>query len=132
MLPDNLTVRIDAGGDCWLWTGSLSKKGYGRLAGKYAHRLVWESLVGPLNGSHLDHRCLNKPCVNPDHLEPVTPRENWRRGQAPTARNLRKKTCLNGHALVGDNVYRIDRRGSTERHCRTCRRDWTRQKRRAA
>jgi hypothetical protein len=28
----------------------------------------------------MDHLCKNKMCVNPDHLEPVSPAENVRRG----------------------------------------------------
>lgn len=79
-------VEVDAGylSPCWLWTGKQHKKGYGliQVRGKRqrAHRYVYEQLVGPIpEGLEIDHLCRNKPCVNPDHLEPVTLRENLRR-----------------------------------------------------
>ena len=82
---------------CWLFGGTKDKDGYGRLNvridGKHtsvrAHKVVWESLHGPL-AKHLtlDHLdCLDKSCCNPDHLEPVTRRENSRRSQMRNPRN---------------------------------------------
>ncbi|WP_369010576.1 HNH endonuclease signature motif containing protein, partial [Bacillus cereus] len=45
-----------------------------------AHRYVYENLSGPIpEGMELDHLCRNPPCVNPDHLDPVTHEENMRR-----------------------------------------------------
>lgn len=83
--------RIQKYGDCWLWTGARTggRKGqppYGfvRLDAKRrtgAHRFMYELLVGPIpEGLKLDHLCRTPLCVNPDHLEPVTQRENVRRG----------------------------------------------------
>ena len=82
---DRFWARVDVG-LCWEWTGS-NDRGYGmfRLDGRTvrAHRWAWETLVGPIpRGLHLDHLCRNPPCVNPDHLEPVTQPENIRRGHA--------------------------------------------------
>lgn len=37
-------------------------------------------------GMHIDHKCRNPRCVNPAHLEPVTPSENMRRGRATRLR----------------------------------------------
>lgn len=65
---------------CWIWKGERSAHGYGLYGGKFAHRFVYEWLVGPVpKGIHLDHRCRQRGCVNPGHLEPVTPKENARR-----------------------------------------------------
>lgn len=41
------------------------------------HRWVYEILVGPIPGDHvLHHTCETKRCVNPAHLEPLTPSEH--------------------------------------------------------
>lgn len=72
---------------CWLWQGAHNRKGYGRIQHRRvhsnAHRVVYELLVGAIPpGFHLDHLCLNTGCVNPAHMEPVTPAENVRRQHA--------------------------------------------------
>jgi hypothetical protein len=114
--------QIDAG-DCWEWTGRLFWDGYGvvwyRRKQKRAHRMMYELLVGPIpDGLQIDHLCRNPKCVNPDHLEPVTQRENLLRGMSKPARQLRQTHCMHGHELTPDNTYAW--RG--ERHCRVCRR----------
>ncbi|MFI1562215.1 HNH endonuclease [Streptomyces sp. NPDC020490] len=80
-------ARVDktAPGGCWVWTGSVESKGYGAPtingAKRPAHRVAYEDLVGPIpEGLHLDHLCRVRRCVNPEHLEPVTSRENALRG----------------------------------------------------
>jgi hypothetical protein len=80
-------VEIIIGQGCWLWTGSISTNGYGRLSvdGKEtaAHRVFYEALVGPIpwhGKRYLDHLCRVRHCVNPDHVEPVTQQENSLRG----------------------------------------------------
>lgn len=85
--PDDVFKFVDVG-DCWQWTGSCDKDGYGkfRFNNRHfrAHRFVWELLVGPIpDGLVIDHLCRNTGCVNPDHLEPVTNEENLRRGLLP-------------------------------------------------
>lgn len=60
---------------CWLWSGGVSRTGYGRarnaVRGKVerAHRLSWNVFVGAIpKGSHVLHRCDVPRCVNPSHL----------------------------------------------------------------
>src|SRR5699024_2450602 len=62
---------------CWIWQGRIDPKGYGRLGWTLAHRLVFEREVGPIPPEReLDHLCRERSCVNPEHLEPVTHKEN--------------------------------------------------------
>lgn len=90
---------------CWEWVGTTVSSGYGHIwvNGKHAmsHRHVYELHRGPIPpGLNLDHLCRNRKCVRPDHLEPVTHRENVLRGCGATAINARKVTCAYGHPLT--------------------------------
>lgn len=122
---------------CWNWTGKLHTAGYGRfIAGKnqvtgkrievLAHRYAWESLGNELppfeyGGLQLDHLCRNTSCVNPKHLELVTPRTNVLRGVSVISRNSQKTHCSNGHEFTEKNTYkRTDKMGRTGRICRKC------------
>lgn len=117
-------VRTDT---CWLWTGLLNGRGYGffsvwKYGNLFAHRVAYTLLVGAIpDGMTLDHvrerGCINKNCVNPDHLEPVTVKENILRGDGPTARNSRKTHCKRGHEFTPGNT--IIRSGF--RQCLACR-----------
>ena len=83
--------KVNLLGDCWLWLAYVNHGGYGRFrVGSMtdgtrrtvnAHRWAYEHLVGPIpEGLDLDHLCRVPGCVNPEHLEPVTHRENVARG----------------------------------------------------
>lgn len=72
---------------CWIWTGIVSHRGYGRTyrdgVKRQAHCAVYEEMVGPIPAGHvLDHLCRERRCVNPEHVEPVTVAENTRRGRS--------------------------------------------------
>lgn len=58
-------------------------------------------------------------CVNPDHLEAVTNRENVLRGAGVTAQNARKEFCKYGHEFTPENTRHF---GTTHRSCKMCQR----------
>lgn len=108
-------------GDCWNWTG-FRYQGYGRLSLKgfkteKAHRIIYGLLRQPIpDDLETDHLCLNRSCVNPDHLEPVTRLENIRRSHVTGTGNGTKTHCPSGHEYTPENIYLW--RG--KRICRTC------------
>jgi len=63
--------RVSSPTGCWLWTGQLDRKGYGKVFGAGAHRVAYEEIHGPLDGRHLHHICRTRNCVNPTHLVPI-------------------------------------------------------------
>lgn len=102
-------------GDCWHWTGGKNSAGYGHNADGLIHRQVYEALVSPIpEGLVTDHLCRNPGCVNPDHLEMVTVRENALRGFGFAGKRKNQTHCKRGHSL--EDAYRY----SGRRHCRTC------------
>lgn len=123
-LKERLLFRIEySPTGCWLWRGALdAQSGYGRIQlgnrTGYAHRVSYEEHVGAIPpGKQLDHLCRVRSCVNPSHLEPVTPRENCVRGIGFVARNVRVTHCPYGHEYDEANTLIY----GTSRRCRTCR-----------
>ncbi|MFB7219369.1 HNH endonuclease signature motif containing protein [Streptomyces sp. NPDC056227] len=109
---------------CWLWTAAVSSTGYGMTWNGHtvvgAHVFAYQQIVGPIPaGLHLDHLCRVPLCVNPQHLEPVTPGENVRRGNSPGAVAVRTGMCQRGHALAGTNVTHLS---NGHRRCKACHR----------
>lgn len=70
---------------CWIWQRARNSDGYGNLrirgTSYQAHVVYFERLHGAVpKGMELDHLCRQRCCVNPDHLEVVTPTVNSQRG----------------------------------------------------
>lgn len=132
--PERFWTKVDKSDACWIWRGATTKpeNGYGqiRLDGKMqvAHRIAYELEVGQIpSGMDLDHLCRVRLCVNPAHLEPVSPYENFRRGVSQPASYLKQSHCKRGHLLEGENLAIAN--GGRSRRCRTCKRDNERMRR---
>lgn len=130
--------KVDKSGDCWIWTGAISKGGYGNVCyidqGKKRwntpHRLLWIELHGPIQtGLEVDHvchdpascqggaGCMHRRCVNPDHLQLTTPKQNSSPERNANSRRKRERThCPHGHPYDETNTTW----SGGSRLCRTC------------
>lgn len=110
--------------ECCLYTGHTDLDGYGKLTyrvngkeyNEYIHRIMYRHHVGELiKGLVLDHLCRNRSCINPDHLEQVTQKENTNRGL------LISKHCSNGHEYTPENTaFTNHKNGYRVKKCREC------------
>jgi hypothetical protein len=117
------TTPTDSG--CWEWDGPTDRRGYPTGTSVdgvrwVRYRLVCAAYHGPIpDGYEVDHVCTNNACLNPDHLEAVTPAENMRRRYALITH------CPRDHEYTPENTRWDTRRsgrdaGGKTRHCRKC------------
>src|ERR1700692_2757647 len=81
---ESLVEKTDG---CWKWNGHLTHNGYAKMYDPVkrgyvrASRFIYKVVKGDIpDGLVLDHKCRNRACVNPEHLEPVTNKVNLHRG----------------------------------------------------
>lgn len=123
-----LTKAVETESGCWEFQGSRLLRGYGRVGWNgrlwLTHRVTYLHFVGEIpEGLELDHLCVNPPCCNPWHLEPVTRSENLRRGTQGDWRaafELAKTHCPARHPYDAENTYYTPK---GHRQCRECKRE---------
>lgn len=122
---------------CWLWKGSTIPNSYVRIywdkKTQYAHRVSYTVYKGKIpNGLVIDHLCRVRHCVNPEHLEAVTQRENVRRGEPKKITKTRIRIlnglCKYGHKLDKKNAYIAEQPTGNYLKCRECCRMYSRNK----
>jgi hypothetical protein len=128
-LTERFWAKVIKTDSCWLWQGYRHKvTGYGQIQingrPELVHILSYKLAGRNIpNGMELDHLCRNRICVNPDHLEPVTHRDNVLRGINACAKNARVIHCPKGHPYDLLNTYH---RPDGGRDCKICQKERSR------
>lgn len=116
---------------CWMWMGTLSPSGYGKMSigtrRPNAHRVVYAAYNGRdmADVGELDHLCRHPWCVNPEHMEEVSHAENMRRARHPKSwRGMHaQQVCDRGHIISRWN--RLPGNHAKHWRCRICKRDYS-------
>ena len=102
--------------DCWLWTGTKDKDGYGLFNAngtKYrAHRVSLVAFGMKLKThEYACHLCDERSCVNPFHLYSGNQFDNM------NDQREKKTHCRNGHRYIDENIQKLK---SGKRRCKIC------------
>lgn len=118
---------------CWIWTKERNSKDYPRFAIQrknkryryFVHRLSFMFFNRSIaDGEIIDHLCRVPLCVNPEHLEATSQKENVRRG----LRGKLKTHCKQGHLWIDENI--LKRKTKNKRECLICSRQRNKKQRR--
>ncbi len=120
--------KVEKTPTCWIWkAGRFQGRDYGqfhipRWGPILAHRFAYEHTKGKIpDGLVLHHICYNRRCVNPNHLKPVTQRENVMSSPSELGViNIKKTHCPKGHPYTPDNVAVGKLTRQHRRECMAC------------
>lgn len=105
--------KVDKTLECWIWKGFIHHSGYGYFRHVVVHRYIFQLLnIEIPENKEVHHKCQNKLCVNPDHLELV-----FRYLHRIRHKEFRTH-CKRGHEFTKENTVE---RGNA-RECRECNR----------
>lgn len=100
---DRLITRIKKiKSGCWEWQGAINNAGYGLIRDEptktngmiTVHRVMARHVGIDIDNNEIQHKCLNKLCVNPQHLTTGTPRDRTKRIIGKHGRNFMKPKKL--------------------------------------
>lgn len=102
--------RVERGDGCWRWTGSDRGNGYGclKVNGQVvsAHVVSWLMHYHEIpDGCVIAHKCDNRNCVNPDHLEAISASQNNRDANERLGRKYAKGAEVHS-AVLSDEIIR--------------------------
>ena len=121
LLPERFWIKVNKTESCWLWMGKIDD-GYGRFSiGDrlyLVHRLAFAVMKSKLGtNTQVDHLCKVRNCLNPEHLEEVTSKENTRRGLIKVF-NTDPNKCPYGHDYDVEIPGKAE--GVTYKNCSKC------------
>lgn len=96
---------------CWIWTGPINDKGYGRFMAdgvtRYAHRLSYEVHLGGIPaGLDVLHMCDTPLCINPAHLFLGTQADN-NADRDRKGRQVSLRGSMNPRARIDESMVRV-------------------------
>lgn len=113
---------------CWIWNAKKDRRGYGYCRVAFSGGTIWGAHRASYlafnkrltEGLVIHHTCNVPACVNPQHLQEVTQKENILAGSSPSALQSRRIVCKRGHVF---DLHRTRKDGRSERICSVCQRD---------
>ena len=116
-----MMIEVNPSTECWIWKRS-GRNGYGQIRVKsvlmQAHVFFYKQFIGEVpDGFVVHHKCNNRGCVNPDHLEVRTQQSNILEGNSMSAFHATQTHCSYGHEFSPENTYITS---SGARRCKLC------------